>query len=98
MNNKVITQSGKKKSLPAPPAPSKKDPRQQRPVPDKNINNEVTKQDLQALQKQIDDEMKLAQASQVNGTPTMFLNGKRVTNRTPEGIKQMIDEALKPKS
>lgn len=49
------------------------------------------------VQKQIDDETKLAQQSQVTGTPTMFVNGKRVTNRTPEGIKQMVDEALKQK-
>lgn len=49
------------------------------------------------VQKQIDDETKLAQQSQVSGTPTLFVNGKRVTNRTPEGIKQMIDEALKQK-
>jgi len=49
------------------------------------------------VQKQIDEETKLAQQSQVTGTPTMFVNGKRVTNRSPEGIKQMVDEALKQK-
>ena len=47
------------------------------------------------IQKQIDDEMKLAQNSQVTGTPTLFINGKRVANRSFEGMKTMIDEALK---
>ena len=50
------------------------------------------------VQKQIDAEMKLAQDAEVRGTPTMFLNGKRVMNRSFEGLKQMIDEALKQKS
>jgi len=48
--------------------------------------------------KQIDEESKLAADSQVNGTPTLFINGKRVTNRTVDGLKQQVDEALKQKS
>jgi protein-disulfide isomerase len=50
------------------------------------------------VQKQIDDETKLAAAAQVTGTPTLFINGKRVMNRSPEGLKQMVDEELKKKS
>ncbi len=50
------------------------------------------------VQKMIDDDTKLAQQSQVNGTPSLFLNGKRVMNRSFDGLKQMIDEALKQKS
>ena len=49
------------------------------------------------VQKQIDEDTKLAQQSQVTGTPTLFLNGKRVMNRSFEGLKQTIDEALKQK-
>jgi protein-disulfide isomerase len=49
------------------------------------------------VQKQIADDMKLAQEAEVRGTPTLFLNGKRVMNRSFEGLKQMIDEALKQK-
>jgi protein-disulfide isomerase len=49
------------------------------------------------VQKQIEGDMKLAQDAEVRGTPTLFLNGKRVMNRSFEGLKQMIDEALKPK-
>ena len=50
------------------------------------------------VQKLIDEDTKLAQQAQVNGTPTLFLNGKRVMNRSFEGLKQMIDDALKQKS
>jgi protein-disulfide isomerase len=49
------------------------------------------------VQQQIDEDMRLGQASQVTGTPTLFINGKRVVNRSFEGIKAMIDEALKEK-
>jgi protein-disulfide isomerase len=31
----------------------------------------------------------------VQGTPTMFINGKRVMNRSVEGMKAMVDEELK---
>ena len=56
-------------------------------------------QDVNApdVQKQIEEDMKLAQQADVSGTPSLFINGKRVMNRSPEGVKQMIDEALKQK-
>ncbi len=47
---------------------------------------------------QVDSDMKQARAVDVTGTPTFFVNGKRLMNRSPEGFKQMIDEALKAKS
>ncbi len=47
---------------------------------------------------QVDAEMKQARAADVTGTPTFFVNGKRLMNRSPEGFKQMIDDALKAKS
>jgi protein-disulfide isomerase len=47
---------------------------------------------------QVDTEMKQARAADVTGTPTFFVNGKRLMNRSPEGFKQMIDDALKAKS
>jgi protein-disulfide isomerase len=46
------------------------------------------------VQKQVDDDTKLAQEAQVRGTPTLFLNGKRVMNRSFEGLKEMIDQTL----
>jgi protein-disulfide isomerase len=42
---------------------------------------------------QISTEQKEAQASDVRGTPTIFVGGKRVMNRSVEGFKQLIDEA-----
>ena len=42
---------------------------------------------------QINAEMKEAQTAEVRGTPTIFVNGKRVMNRSVDGFKQLIDEA-----
>jgi protein-disulfide isomerase len=42
---------------------------------------------------QINAEMREAQGADVRGTPTIFVNGKRVQNRSVEGFKQLIDEA-----
>lgn len=50
------------------------------------------------VQAQINDDMQLARQSGVSGTPTLFLNGKRIQNRSFEGIKAMVDEALQKKS
>jgi len=47
------------------------------------------------IQKEIDDDIKLAQQSRVGGTPTLFVNGRRVMNRTFDGVKQMIEDALR---
>jgi len=50
------------------------------------------------IQKQIDDDMSLAKTAQINGTPTLFVNGKRLNDRSVDGFKKMIDEALKAKT
>ena len=50
------------------------------------------------VQNEIDEDGKAAQQAQVSGTPTLFINGKRVMTRSFDGLKQMIDEALKQKS
>lgn len=47
------------------------------------------------VQNQIQEDTKAAQQAQVNGTPSLFINGKRVMNRSFEGLKQMVDAALK---
>jgi len=49
------------------------------------------------VQQAIDKELADGRAADVQGTPTFFVNGKRVANRSLEGFKQMIDEALKTK-
>ncbi len=50
------------------------------------------------VQKQIQDDMALAQKVGIRGTPTIFINGKIVQNRSVEGFKQMIDPILKGQS
>jgi len=45
------------------------------------------------VQAQIDKEMAEGRAADVQGTPTFFVNGKRLGNRSLDGFKQMIDEA-----
>jgi protein-disulfide isomerase len=49
------------------------------------------------VQAQIDKEMAEGRSADVQGTPTFFVNGKRVMNRSVDGFKQMIDEAIKAK-
>ena len=42
-------------------------------------------------------DLELGRTVDVQGTPTMFINGKRVMNRSLEGMKAMVDEELKKK-
>ena len=49
------------------------------------------------VQQAIDKELADGRAADVQGTPTFFVNGKRVSNRSLDGFKQMIDEVLKTK-
>ena len=50
------------------------------------------------VQAQIDKEMQEARAAEVTGTPTIFVNGKRLQQRSFDGFKAVIDAALQPKS
>ncbi len=43
---------------------------------------------------QITREMQEAKAADVTGTPTLFVNGKRLMNRSFDGFKQMIEASL----
>lgn len=45
--------------------------------------------------KLVKDDLATAAATDVNGTPSFFINGKRVMNRSLEGMKAMVDEELK---
>jgi protein-disulfide isomerase len=49
------------------------------------------------VQQQINEEMQQGAKARVRGTPSLFVNGKRVANRSFDGLKQMIDEALQEK-
>jgi protein-disulfide isomerase len=43
---------------------------------------------------QINRDMQDGKAADVTGTPTLFVNGKRLMNRSFDGFRQMIDAAL----
>lgn len=47
------------------------------------------------IQKQIDKDMADGQQAGVRGTPTIFINGKLLKNRSLEGFKWMIEAGLK---
>ena len=47
------------------------------------------------IQQQVDKEMSEGRAADVSGTPTFFINGKRVMNRSLDGFKDMIEQTLK---
>jgi len=49
------------------------------------------------IQTRINLDLKEGQMAEVQGTPTMFINGKALKNPSSEGITQMIDEELKKK-
>lgn len=49
------------------------------------------------VKKQIDTELALGQTVDVRGTPSIFVNGKVLQNRSVDGMKAQIDEALKKK-
>jgi protein-disulfide isomerase len=47
-----------------------------------------------AVKNSIRDDMRLARTVGVRGTPTIFVNGKLLRNRSVDGFKQLIDELL----
>ena len=49
------------------------------------------------VQSQVDKEMQEAKAADVTGTPTIFVNGKRLQQRSMDGFKAAIDASM-PKS
>jgi protein-disulfide isomerase len=49
------------------------------------------------VKKQIDGELALGQTVDVRGTPSIFVDGKVLQNRSVEGMKAQIDDALKAK-
>lgn len=52
-----------------------------------DLNSDPTRQRL------IKDVMD-AREAQVSGTPTLFINGRRVNDRSPEALQQLIDQEL----
>lgn len=50
------------------------------------------------IQAQIGRDLREAQLAGVGGTPTMFINGLLVQNRSTEGVQEMIDRELRKRS
>ncbi len=48
-----------------------------------------------AIKQKISKDLRDAQAAGVTGTPTVFINGQRLKNRSMEGFQALINEALK---
>ena len=53
----------------------------------RDMNSEATKQ---RLVKDITD----ARNADISGTPTLFVNGRRVNDRSPQALQKLIDEEL----
>lgn len=47
-----------------------------------------------AIKELINRDLREGQLAGVTGTPTLFVNGRRVAKRTPQGIQQMINQEL----
>ncbi len=54
-------------------------------------------QDLKGdkVQKEVDEDLKAVREAEVRGTPTLFLNGRRVQDRSFDALKAEIDRILK---
>lgn len=63
-----------------------------------NVPQFLTDMSSPGVQKQIDQETQLGHQVNVRGTPTFFINGKLVNNRSFPHVKEMIDAALKQKA
>jgi len=48
-----------------------------------------------AIKQKISKDIRDAQKAGVTGTPTIFINGQRLKNRSPQGFQALINEALK---
>ncbi len=48
--------------------------------------------------KAVRDDMRLARSAGVRGTPTIFVNGRLLRNRSIDGFKELIDKLMKEKA
>ena len=60
---------------------------------------EKWKKDMQSqvVRNRINTDLQDAQKAGVTGTPTIFINGRLLKNRSLQGFQKMIDEELKKK-
>jgi len=63
---------------------------------DAGLDMEQYKKDVASplTRQKLNKDLIAAQKAEVNGTPTLFINGRRVQNRGPQAIQKMIDEEL----
>lgn len=59
-----------------------------------NIDQFNTDRNSPATQQQLNKDMADAKKADVTGTPTLFINGKLVQDRSPQGIQNLIDREL----
>ncbi|MFO7761449.1 MAG: DsbA family protein [Thermodesulfobacteriota bacterium] len=61
-----------------------------------NLDLKQFKEDYQSLEtrKKVEQDIKSGHEAGVRGTPTLFVNGRKVQNRTFQGIQDMINEEL----
>ncbi len=66
---------------------------------DIGLDMEKFKKDLNdpATVAKMEKDIKDATKAGVSGTPSLFINGRPVTNRSPEGIKAMIEQEINKK-
>jgi len=59
-----------------------------------DVDKFETDMNSDAVKKEVQDDMRLARTVGVRGTPTIFVNGKLLRNRSIEGFKELIDKEL----
>ncbi len=57
--------------------------------------NAALEQNKAKYEQRISQDMSQGQTADVRGTPTLYINGKKVMNRSVEGMAAMVEEALK---
>ncbi len=66
---------------------------------DIGLDMEKFKADMEspAIKEKLAKDMNAARLAEVNGTPTLFINGRRVNSPNPEFIQKMIDQEMNKK-
>ena len=61
------------------------------------LDEEKFQKDLKGeeVEKRVQEDLAAAKQASVTGTPTLFLNGKRVRDRSEEAMKKEIDSLIK---
>ena len=62
-----------------------------------NLDTAAFERDLDSdvLQKKVSDDLSSGLKANVNATPTFFLDGRKIQPRSPDELKQLLDDALR---